>query len=498
MSKAILTANTIVVIGNDGQLREVQPGEVPVAGEVVVVVGDNATAVTDMQANIVSGNDGLVELNLDRSIADIVQQIEQGQDPTVDAENAPGADVIDGSSPTVTGSISRTDAQTLATTLFETNGLESQGLSQTQSVALLDLIRDGLLGNIGDGGNLGGSGGGDEGNGGSGGGDGGGSSNEPPFFDFPSDQNSYSFDYDENSSGDDVIGTVSATDPEGEEILYSIEFGDDDPLEGLFEINADGEITLTEAGVDAFTNDYELQSNTHQITVVASDGVNTTETTVTLNEQDVNEAPVFELPDGGGDDYIFYYDENSADEYVIGTVSATDPENETVTYQLDFADDDPLMGLFEIDSNGQISLTAAGVAAFTNDYELQSNSHQVTVIASDGVNESSIVVTLNEQDVNEAPVFELPDGEEEYCFHYDENSAEEYVIGMVSALDPEGGNVTYSIDYAPNDPLNGLFEVNNNGQISLTDAGVEAFTNDYELFSNNHYITVVASDGVNE
>ncbi|RJX65795.1 cadherin repeat domain-containing protein, partial [Vibrio sinensis] len=133
-----------------------------------------------------------------------------------------------------------------------------------------------------------------------------------------------------------------------------------------------------------------------------------------------------------------------------------------------------------------------------NDYELFSNNHYITVVASDGVNETPINVLLIERDVNEAPVFELPDGEEEYCFHYDENSAEEYVIGTVSALDPEGGNVTYSIDYAANDPLNGLFEVNNNGQISLTDAGVEAFTNDYELFSNNHYITVVASDGVKE
>ncbi|WP_175443236.1 cadherin repeat domain-containing protein, partial [Vibrio sonorensis] len=95
------------------------------------------------------------------------------------------------------------------------------------------------------------------------------------------------FNYLENSADGDVIGQVTASDPEGGEITYSISYGDDDPLDGLFEIDSEGNISLTPAGVDAFTNDYETLGNNHTITVVASDGVNDTEITVTLNEEDV-------------------------------------------------------------------------------------------------------------------------------------------------------------------------------------------------------------------
>ncbi|WP_175443221.1 cadherin repeat domain-containing protein, partial [Vibrio sonorensis] len=169
--------------------------------------------------------------------------------------------------------------------------------------------------------------------------------------------------------------------------------------------DSEGNISLTPAGVDAFTNDYETLGNNHTITVVASDGVNDTEITVTLNEEDVNEPPVFDPPEEG-DEYVFNYLENSADGDVIGQVTASDPEGGEITYSISYGDDDPLDSLFDIDSEGNISLTPAGVDAFTNNYELLGNSHVITVVASDGVNETEISVTLNEQDVNEAPVAE--------------------------------------------------------------------------------------------
>ncbi|WP_205742153.1 hypothetical protein, partial [Halomonas marinisediminis] len=64
--------------------------------------------------------------------------------------------------------------------------------------------------------------------------------------------------------------------------------------------------------MEAFTNDFETLGNQHQITVVASDGVNDTPITVKLHEQDLNEPPVFDPPEYG-DEYIFCYDENSPD-----------------------------------------------------------------------------------------------------------------------------------------------------------------------------------------
>ncbi|WP_159270965.1 cadherin repeat domain-containing protein [Variovorax boronicumulans] len=65
-------------------------------------------------------------------------------------------------------------------------------------------------------------------------------------------------------------------------------------------------------------------------------------------------------------------------------------------------------GYFAIDpATGAISLTPAGAAAFVNDYEAGANAHSLVVGASDGTVTTNIPVTLNEQNVNEAP--EAPD-----------------------------------------------------------------------------------------
>ncbi|EGU57028.1 RTX toxin, partial [Vibrio tubiashii ATCC 19109] len=51
-----------------------------------------------------------------------------------------------------------------------------------------------------------------------------------------------------------------------------------------------------------------------------------TDVTVNLDEVNLDDnAPIFEGTDEGGE-YNFEYDENSTDDYVIGTVSASDAE----------------------------------------------------------------------------------------------------------------------------------------------------------------------------
>ncbi|MDA0156011.1 MULTISPECIES: cadherin repeat domain-containing protein, partial [Vibrio] len=103
------------------------------------------------------------------------------------------------------------------------------------------------------------------------------------------DDGEYSFNYNENIDDETVIGTVSATDADGDDVTYSITAGNDN---GWFAIDEDtGAITLTEAGVEAAANDFEALANVHNLTVGASDGDTTTSISVTLNEQDVNDAP---------------------------------------------------------------------------------------------------------------------------------------------------------------------------------------------------------------
>ena len=104
---------------------------------------------------------------------------------------------------------------------------------------------------------------------------------QPPAF----GQQSYGFELPEDTDGsaDRIsLGTVSATDPDGGSVTYSIEDGN---AAGLFEIDAaSGELFYTGGG-----EDYETGSTSFELTVRASDGDQTTDTTATVSVIDVDE-----------------------------------------------------------------------------------------------------------------------------------------------------------------------------------------------------------------
>ncbi|HIF5656282.1 TPA: tandem-95 repeat protein [Vibrio parahaemolyticus] len=78
-------------------------------------------------------------------VLQIISAIEQGQDPSaVDEEFAPAAGEDGGSSLQTSATIVRDGTELLASTSFETIGIESLGLSQTQVLALNDLFRSNL------------------------------------------------------------------------------------------------------------------------------------------------------------------------------------------------------------------------------------------------------------------------------------------------------------------------------------------------------------------
>ncbi|MDF4512929.1 tandem-95 repeat protein [Vibrio parahaemolyticus] len=78
-------------------------------------------------------------------VLQIISAIEQGQDPSaVDEEFAPAAGENGGSSLQTSATIVRDGTELLASTSFETIGIESLGLSQTQFLALNDLFRSNL------------------------------------------------------------------------------------------------------------------------------------------------------------------------------------------------------------------------------------------------------------------------------------------------------------------------------------------------------------------
>ena len=122
---------------------------------------------------------------------------------------------------------------------------------------------------------------------------------------------------------------------------YTLTAGND---AGAFALDASsGALTV------AATLDYETTSS-YPLTVTAADpagGTSTAELTVTVTN--VDEPPGF-----GAASYAFGVAEDAAVEAAVGTVSATDPEGETVSYALTAGNDE---GAFALDaSSGALTL----------------------------------------------------------------------------------------------------------------------------------------------
>ena len=320
-----------------------------------------------------------------------------------------------------------------------------------------------------------------------------------PVFEGTNKEGQYSFSYDENSVAGKVLGTVTAKDADGEAVTYSIKSGN---TNGWFAIDAKtGVITLTAEGATAAANDFEVEANVHSLVVTATEeaglgGVKTTDITVKLNEQNLDDnAPVFEGTNKEGQ-YSFSYDENSVAGKVLGTVTAKDADGEAVTYSIKSGNTN---GWFAIDAKtGVITLTAEGATAAANDFEVEANVHSLVVTATEeaglgGVKTTDITVKLNEQNLDDnAPVFEGTNKEGQYSFSYDENSVAGKVLGTVTAKDADGEAVTYSIKSGN---TNGWFAIDaKTGVITLTAEGATAAANDFEVEANVHSLVVTATE----
>ncbi len=132
--------NQVVVIGLDGKLRVLTEGQQPRPGEVVVTSTDVGPLDLNVQLTQEQGSKDVTD-----DVLQIISAIEQGQDPSaVGEEFAPAAGENGGSSLQTSATIVRDGTELLASTSFETIGIESLGLSQTQVLALNDLFRSNL------------------------------------------------------------------------------------------------------------------------------------------------------------------------------------------------------------------------------------------------------------------------------------------------------------------------------------------------------------------
>ena len=190
------------------------------------------------------------------------------------------------------------------------------------------------------------------------------------------------------------------------------------------------------------------------------------------------EAPVF------NPGQVFKYNERQAEGFVVGTVDVTD--NTAVTSFIIVGGND--QGFFAIDNSGKITLTAAGASAFaaSNDFETGANTFDLTVQAGDPAgNVSSAIVTLDVTDVDDTAPQILPQ-----TFSYAEVQSIGATLATVVATDDVAVTGFEIIDGDPGD----FFDINANGNISLTAAGMASAANDFETGDNVFNLVVRASD----
>ena len=264
----------------------------------------------------------------------------------------------------------------------------------------------------------------------------------------PTFTSSGSFTVEENTRN---VGTIEATDDDGDSITFSIS-GTDANEFNL--VSNTGVLTLIGLA------DYESK-NSYSIVITASDGVNSANQNVSVSVNDLNEAPSFTSVSS-------YSVQEGITE--IGTITTSDPENNNITYSISGTD---ASSISVNSSTGALTFNSAP------DYETKT-SYSVTTEASDGVNNISRSIGIFIVNVNDvAPTFISNSS-----FTANENQTS---IGTISATDAEGDTVTYSISGTDATSLS----IN-----SLT--GVLSFVSapDYET-KQNYAAIVAASDGVN-
>ncbi|MCG9561030.1 Ig-like domain-containing protein [Vibrio chagasii] len=127
-----------IVISADGTIKVLEEGEPLQAGD-VILESLNESNSPEVSAKRFSPEDG--EIELDQDIADIFAALEEGQDPAELGEEFATAAGQNGSSLGTSGTIERDGEETIPGTDFVTTGFEALGMSRTQSLSLLDAYR---------------------------------------------------------------------------------------------------------------------------------------------------------------------------------------------------------------------------------------------------------------------------------------------------------------------------------------------------------------------
>ena len=283
--------------------------------------------------------------------------------------------------------------------------------------------------------------------------------NEAPAFAEPG----YAFDLAENVPGPFSLGGVSASDPDGGDMLAYSLAGDG---AAKFSVDPDGTVSYTGGG-----EDFESGPGSYEFTATVIDAAGLSAAVpLTVTVTDTNEAPAFAEPG-----YAFDLAENVAGPFSLGGVSASDPDGgDALAYSLsgDAAQQ------FSVDPDGTVSYTGGG-----EDFESGPGSYEFTATATDaGGLPAAVPLTVTVTDANEAPAFAEPG----YAFDLAENVPGPFTLGGVSASDPDEGDM---LAYSLSGDGAAQFSADPDGTVSYTGGG-----EDFESGPGSYEFTASATD----
>jgi Ca2+-binding RTX toxin-like protein len=255
----------------------------------------------------------------------------------------------------------------------------------------------------------------------------------------PTISSSAAFSLAENNT---AIGSVTATDADGDSLSYSI---------------SGSEINISSSGVLTFASapDYETKTS-YSATVTVSDGKASVTQSISINISNLNDNnPVI------SSSATFSLAENNT---AIGSVTATDADGDSLTYSI---------------SGSEISISGIGQINFVSapDYETKT-SYTAIVTVSDGTNSATQSITVTITDLDETDPNESPTISSSSTFSVAENQTS---IGSISASDADGDSLTFTIS---------------SSEINISSSGVLTFASapNYET-KNSYTATVTVSDG---
>ncbi|MFA0224877.1 VCBS domain-containing protein [Vibrio splendidus] len=450
-------ASGSVVLDAQGQVRRLSPGEQPAASDVIISFDTSEENVPSVSARFVDNQGQQNALDTDDEIAQVQRAIEEGFDPTELGDEFDTAAGEEGSSLTNSGRIERTGAETQAATNFETDGFESQGLSETQSIALFDIIAFALI------------------------------SGETNVIEFEQDEPI------------ETGGALTSDDPDvtfiGKEVA-----GDNDL--GTFVVNEDGTWTfVANSPYDELADGEQIQDTT---TVQTSDGGEQVITVTIIGTDDAAVA----TDDSGSVTEDIDVDDITNQLVTSGQIVITDVDSDTPTFSADGefnlvgSTNDSQLGVLSIEPDGAWTYVVNNDdVQYLDDDEFVTEVYTVT--ASDGTT-SEVTITINgADDPSEITVGEGDSdmGEVTEDVDVDPESNDLMATGTLTITDVDANDVAA---FQPNGTFNPEGSTNDTalGMLTITDDGEWTYVVDndnVQYLDDDEFVTevytVTAIDG---